>query len=281
MDGSIVSVCKDCGATDRVVLPATGHKLVSSGHDATCTQDGYQRYMCTQCDYWYEKKTPALGHDWSDWDVLLEAGSKRDGIKQRTCMRCGEVETYAIPSDHHEHTMKKHVVQPTCTEQGYTEYRCINKAGLPCGERYIVEGSRTPALGHDYSGDSGIRTIVEPTCTTSGLKEYNCSRCGDTYTEIIDPLRHNYELKPEKSREADCTQPARSIMSAAGAGMCIWCASRQRPRLGRLDCGQAGHGPDRRRAAPHLQGLRRAAGCRDPEAGSCAQPHSHGHRSDL
>ena len=120
-DGSVVSVCKDCGATDRVVLPMTGHKLVSSGHDATCTQDGYQRYMCTQCDYWYEKKTPALGHD--------------------------------------------------------------------------------------YSGDSGIRTIVEPTCTTSGLKEYNCSRCGETYTEIIDPLRHNYELKPEKSREADCTQP--------------------------------------------------------------------------
>lgn len=61
VDGSIISVCKDCGATDRVVLPATGHKLVSSGHDATCTQSGYVRYMCSQCSYWYEKKTPALG----------------------------------------------------------------------------------------------------------------------------------------------------------------------------------------------------------------------------
>ena len=144
---------------------------------------------------------------WSDWEVDLEATSRTDGIKHRTCMRCGEVETYAIPSDHHEHTMKKHVVQPTCTEQGYTEYRCVNKAGLPCGEHYIVEGSRTPALGHDYSGDSGIRTIVEPTCTTPGLKEYNCSRCGDTYTEIVPQLGHNYELKPENSKEPDCTQP--------------------------------------------------------------------------
>lgn len=123
VDGSIVSVCKDCGATDRVVLPATGHKLVSSGHDATCTQSGYVRYMCSQCSYWYEKKTPALGHSWGDWEVDLEAGSYTDGIKHRTCTRCGEVETYAIPSAHHEHTMKKHVVQPTCTEQGYTEYR--------------------------------------------------------------------------------------------------------------------------------------------------------------
>ena len=117
-DGSVVSVCKDCGATDRVVLPMTGHKLVSSGHDATCTQDGYQRYMCTQCDYWYEKKTPALGHDWSDWEVDLEATSRTDGIKHRTCMRCGEVETYAIPGGNHQHTtMKKFVVAPTCTEQ--------------------------------------------------------------------------------------------------------------------------------------------------------------------
>ena len=218
VDGSIVSVCKDCGATDRVVLPATGHKLVSSGHDATCTQDGYQRYMCTQCDYWYEKKIPALGHEWSAWEVDLEAGSYTDGIKHRTCMRCGEVETYAIPSDHHQHTMEKHVVQPTCTEQGYTEYRCVNKAGLPCGEHYIVEGSRTPALGHDYSGDSGIRTIVEPTCTTTGLKEYNCSRCGDTYTEIVPQLGHNYERDPNKSRKPDCTQPGLNYYKCGRCG---------------------------------------------------------------
>ena len=117
------------------------------------------------------------------------------------------METYAIPSDHHEHTMKKHVVQPTCTEQGYTEYRCINKADLPCGEHYIVEGSRTPALGHDYSGDSGVTTIIEPTCTTTGLKEYHCTRCGDTYTEILSQLGHDYELQADKSREPDCTQP--------------------------------------------------------------------------
>ena len=59
---------------------------------------------------------------------------------------------------------------------------------------------------------------MEPTCTTSGLKEYNCSRCGDTYTEIIDPLRHNYELKPEKSREADCTQPGLNYYKCGRCG---------------------------------------------------------------
>ena len=275
VDGSIVSVCKDCGATDRVVLPMTGHKLVSSGHDATCTQDGYQRYMCTQCDYWYEKKTPALGHDWSDWEVDREATAYTDGIKHRTCMRCGEVETYAIPGGNHQHTtMKKFVIAPTCTEQGYTEYRCINKAGLPCGERYIVEGSRTPELGHDYSGDSGIRTIVEPTCTTSGLKEYNCSRCGDTYTEIVKQLGHNYERDPDKSREPDCTQPGLNYYK------CGRCGDVHQVRVEPLGHDWGDWIIDRQETDQE-DGLRRAAGLQDPEAESCAQPHSHGHRSDL
>ena len=114
--------------------------------------------------------------------------------------------------------MKKRVVEPTCTEQGYTEYYCVNKAGLPCGEHYIVEGSRTPALGHDYGGDSGIRTIVEPTCTTTGLVEYNCIYCGYTYTEIVKQLGHNYERDPNKSREPDCTQPGLNYYKCGRCG---------------------------------------------------------------
>ena len=207
VDGSIVSVCKDCGATDRVVLPATGHKLVFSGHDATCTQSGYVRYMCSQCSYWYEKKTPALGHDWSDWVVDQEVTARADGVKHRTCARCGEMEMYAIPCANHKHTMKKRVVRPTCTAQGYTEFYCVNDAGLPCGESYIVEGSRTQPLGHTYEGNSGITTIIEPTCTTTGLKEYHCTRCGDTYTEVLPQLGHDYELQPGKSSKPDCTKP--------------------------------------------------------------------------
>lgn len=181
VDGSIVSVCKDCGATDRVVLPATGHKLVSSGHDATCTQSGYVRYMCSQCSYWYEKKTPALGHSWGDWEVDLEATSRTDGIKHHTCTRCGEVETYAIPSAHHKHTTVEHVVQPTCTEQGYTELRCVNSAGLPCGKTYIVQGSETPALGHIW-----VETArQQPTEKTVGVITYTCQRCAKLRYEYI------------------------------------------------------------------------------------------------
>ena len=50
-------------------------------------------------------------------------------------------------------------------------------------------------------------TRTEPTCTTTGLKEYHCTRCGDTYTEILSQLGHDYELQADKSKEPDCTQP--------------------------------------------------------------------------
>jgi predicted MPP superfamily phosphohydrolase len=32
----------------------------------------------------------------------------------------------------------------------------------------------------------------DPTCTTAGVKTFTCSRCGDSYTEAIEKLEHNY-----------------------------------------------------------------------------------------
>ncbi|WP_248921888.1 Cna B-type domain-containing protein [Olsenella intestinalis] len=41
---------------------------------------------------------PALGHDWSAWEVTRPATETEDGEESRTCARCGEVETRAIPA---------------------------------------------------------------------------------------------------------------------------------------------------------------------------------------
>lgn len=175
VDGSIVSVCKDCGATDRVVLPMTGHKLVSSGHDATCTQEGYQRYMCTQCDYWYEKKTPALGHDWSDWIIDRQETDQEDGAKHRVCKVCGERQDAKIPKLSHVHNHIPTVVEPTCEQQGYTRYTCA------CGDTYIEESSYVPALGHAWV-ETGRQ---EPTSKTVGVISYTCQRCAKLRYEFI------------------------------------------------------------------------------------------------
>ena len=41
---------------------------------------------------------PALGHDWGAWEVTRPATETEDGEELRTCARCGEVETRAIPA---------------------------------------------------------------------------------------------------------------------------------------------------------------------------------------
>ena len=75
------------------------------------------------------------------------------------------------------------VIDPTCTEDGYTSYDCS------CGEAYTAEP--TPSLGgHDY-GDFVID--IEPTCTEEGSKSRHCSVCDDkTDITVIEANGHSY-----------------------------------------------------------------------------------------
>lgn len=121
----------------------------------------------------------------------------------------------------HTHSYKSKIVEPTCTERGYTEYRCS------CGDSYkdsytdalghsfteqnveptctgggytlltcsrcktTVTTDATPALGHDYHD-----TVVEPTTSSQGYTEHTCSRCGDSYRDNYkDKLKEIYDLQ--------------------------------------------------------------------------------------
>ena len=122
------------------------------------------------------------------------------------------------------HNYEQKIVQPTCTESGYTEYVCSN-----CGDSYIDENSYVQPAGHTFgewqtvvsatceSGGEDIRYCtecdffecrqtnelghdyvaftVEPTCTEQGYVSYTCSRCNDSYadTSSYTPVKgHSY-----------------------------------------------------------------------------------------
>lgn len=70
------------------------------------------------------------------------------------------------------------IVEPTCTEQGYTTYTC-----QLCGDTYDAE--YVDSLGHDW--DQGTVT-TEPTYSSSGVMTYVCNRCGEEKTESIAKL---------------------------------------------------------------------------------------------
>ena len=80
--------CEDCGLVKNYdYIPAIGHNLVSY---ATCDSSA----VCGNC---YKILIPAYGHNWSDWQVVVEANDTTAGLKRRFCPICGEFEDVKIP----------------------------------------------------------------------------------------------------------------------------------------------------------------------------------------
>ena len=73
------------------------------------------------------------------------------------------------------------VVEPTCTEAGYTIYTCSRGCDV------TETGDEVAALGHDTE-----TVITDPTCTEEGLIEEICTRCEEVLeSETTAPLGHD------------------------------------------------------------------------------------------
>lgn len=130
------------------------------------------------------------------------------------------------------HDYQTIVVEPTCTEGGYTKNACIF-----CGYETIDENSYVSATGHSYEETSRIEptqdtvgfvtktcvncddtftqelqalghnfksTVTAPTCTEKGYTTYTCEDCGYSYKVDIEPVGHNYIKHSAKCEETWC-----------------------------------------------------------------------------
>lgn len=116
-------------------------------------------------------------------------------------LMCGSVFSFASCEDEtapaHEHSYTSVVVNPTCTEKGYTKYTC------ECGDTY--NGNEVNATGHSYTDE-----VVAPTCLADGYTKHTCA-CGDTYNDTTvakNPENHTYETEvvPATCTEQGYTQ---------------------------------------------------------------------------
>ena len=110
----------------------------------------------------------------------------------------------------HKHKWKKEkTVAPTCTEQGYTLYKCeYNLFGIGCTA--TKKDDYVPALDHNMSD----WIVVEATCTTAGEKYKACQRSGCThkvveegYAEAHPVLGHDFEGAEWVIEAPTCTTP--------------------------------------------------------------------------
>ncbi len=105
-------------------------------------------------------------------------------------------------------------VAASCTEQGYTVYKCAD-----CD--YSEKKNVTDPKGHSF-GTWAVSESAKPTCTTSGTEVRTCSVCGTPDTRTVDALGHDVSggmvvtspatCASEGEKKGNCTRCKQSIV---------------------------------------------------------------------
>ena len=193
-DGVKTYTCTSCGDTKTETIPALGHDFDSdgiydgmdaSGHwyicnrycgaknvmdhtvvtdkavAATCTTTGLtEGSHCSDCNYVIVRQTltPVLGHDFTGEYSKDEIGH------WHVCSRCDATDNKLA----HTFDTKNCEQDATCTVCAYVK---------PAGQ---------------HAWNAGVITKAA-TCTDDGVKTYTCTSCGDTKTEVIAALGHDFD----------------------------------------------------------------------------------------
>ncbi|MBE6945702.1 MAG: hypothetical protein E7459_06405 [Ruminococcaceae bacterium] len=190
--GYTTYTCTVCGDTYKSDFVETiGHKYTEEVVAPTCTDMGYTIFTC-HCGHRYEGNFVApTGHKFGEWTVTKEATCVENGEETRTCA-CGETETRSTFKADHKYEAT--VIEPTCTEVGYTNHICT-----VCGHNYITD--LTQPTGHDYEA-----TVTAPTCTEDGYTTYTCTVCGESYVDDIVPATGHTFGEWVLTTEPGCTE---------------------------------------------------------------------------
>lgn len=154
---------------------------------ATCTEDGFDYYVCLTPDCTgadIQLPVKAKGHDWIyDYSKGKEPTCIEKGRGLKKCSRCkitaGEEEVPALGHDWEYYD----TILATCTEDGSCMIRCKRN----CGFRPVKWTLQ--AEGHKWDK---WRTVTPPTCTEEGLEEATCFVCHEKGTRPADKLPHNF-----------------------------------------------------------------------------------------
>lgn len=186
--------CKRCEALGTETFTngqPNGHDYEAAIIEPTCTENGYTTYTCHCGDSYVADFVDALGHDFT-WKLVATTTLANPATCDKaaeyfySCRHCEELDkehTFTIgdPNGHAYEAIE--VVDPTCTEDGYTVYSCAE-----CGDSYVAD--HVEAHGHNVV----LMEHQEATCDLNGYEYYACQHCGDEeYTIILEATGHSYE----------------------------------------------------------------------------------------
>ena len=142
----------------------------------TCTTEGIEEYTCVFCKYKEQRTIPALGHKYSDWEVVADPTCITKGQAKRVCTVCGVEEFKDIDYAAHNSTPYTDVTAD-CTHEGHIggSYCSICKDELEPST--IIE--KTPHAFGEWE------TTITPDCIHKGQAKRICSNCNyEDYKEL-------------------------------------------------------------------------------------------------
>lgn len=173
--GVVLIGCEPSQPNEVETRPETASETTSSNTTAWVTTD---TVTCITCSTVSDPPESIPGTEQTDTESVV--GTETESESQST----------------HEHSYTTETtVASTCTEKGYTIYRCSE-----CGYSYTKYKS---IAAHSY-GSWNI--IKEPTCEKTGLRSHTCSVCGKTASQKLSKIKCCYA-------DATCAKPK----------ICIWC----------------------------------------------------------
>ena len=114
--------------------------------EPTCTEAGSRSGHCVICDDVITEVIPAVGHNYSGWNLTKKETCTEAGSQEKVCANCGDVITQAIPATGHKYGSWKVTRKATGTVTGIREKVCAN-----CGAK-ITE--KIPILSGTWKKDS-------------------------------------------------------------------------------------------------------------------------------
>ena len=178
--GIITYYCENCEEYYSDYIPLTEHKLTHIIEKASCTENGREYDICSECkNKFNEKLIPAAGHSYVP-ETTKEASCTEAGIITYTCS-CGNSFTEEIPFAEHKLT---HIIEKaSCAESGREYDICSVCSG-------VFDETEIPTAGHIY--ENGVCTV----CGKVQGWDYTVNNGTVTITNINSDER-NLEIPPE------------------------------------------------------------------------------------
>ena len=191
-EGEETRICaNDPAHKETRAIPKLSHTHVTAKVDAaapTCEEEGNIEYwVCSGCGKFFaepEASTelvdsvvmiPKTGHDWGEWQILIEQTCTEKGVRMRSCSYNPlHMEVEELPPPGHA-TTHYGAYDATCEHDGNVEYWACSLCGKTFSdEACTAEVSEVilKAYGHDWS-DWVVTKAA--TCSAAGSEERVCA----------------------------------------------------------------------------------------------------------